>query len=144
MSMNLGKSWTLHLEREKMQHLGHSLALRAELCSLPCPLGSSPVFMEALIFLQAPCSLSTVYRRGHEETSCIFLNNFLVNWTINESVLQLRLGFCRNLCFYSKVVAVVYHFKNWCVKFPCWGKVLRSLVSYCRKKSGHLIMIYRL
>ena len=93
---------------------------RAELCSLPGSLGSFPVFMEALLFLKAPCSLSTVYSPGHEETGYLFPNNFLVDWTRNESVLQLWLGFCRNLCFYSKLVTVVHHLKSWCLIFPCW------------------------
>lgn len=84
MEKNLGKSQTLVLEREKMQQLSYTLALRrAELYSLPDSLGSFPQFMAALIFLKAPCSISTLYRQRHEETSYIFPNNFLVNWTRN-------------------------------------------------------------
>lgn len=35
---------------------------------------------------------------GREETSYLFPNNYLVDWTRKKSVLQLWLGFCRNLC----------------------------------------------
>lgn len=69
--------------------------------------------MGALIFLKARCSLSAVYRRGHGETGYVFPNNFLVNWTRNESVLQLWFGFC----FYSKLVTVVL-LKNLVAEIP--------------------------